>query len=138
MTTIENRSGIPASVKLFAGVLSLAGLFFTYVYAFDPGLVFPGAQITDYSSRFGFYSAGIRVFGSVVGLVIALWLNSPRLLALMLATRLVIELGDLGIGVATGGAMSNNIMLVVLATFELLAIIKLLQVIRSEQACANS
>lgn len=137
MTTSENRTGIPASVKLFAAVLSLAGLFFAYVYAFDPGLVFPGAQITDYSSRFGFYSTGIRVFGSVVGLVIALWLDSPRLLALMLATRLVIELGDIVIGLTTGGAMSNNIMLGVLATLELLAIIKLLRVIRGGKVSAG-
>lgn len=123
--------GIPAIVKAFTMVLILAGLFFAYVFTFDPGLAFPGAAITDYSSQLGFYSTGVRVLGSVVGLVIALALNSPRLLAIMLATRLVIEVGDIVVGVATGGTTSNNIMIGVIAVLEALAIAKLLQVMKA-------
>lgn len=132
-TQTTNPAGIPRMVKLFTVILILAGIFFAYVFTFNPGLVFPGAQITDYSSRLGFYSTGVRVLGSVVGLIIALALNSPRLLAIMLATRLFIEIGDIVAGIATGGTTSNNIMIGVIALMELLAILKLLQVIRAEK-----
>ena len=129
--------GIPAIVKAFTGVLILAGIFFAYVFAFNPGLTFPGAAITDYSSQLAFYGTGVRVIGSVVGLVIALALNSPRLLAIMLATRLVIEVGDIVVGIATGGTVSNNIMIGVIAVLEALAIAKLLQVIKEQEGGAE-
>ena len=132
MHIANDKSGIPSSVKAFTALLILAGLFFTYVFSFDPGLAFPGAKITDYSSKLGFMSTGVRVLGSVAGLVIALALNSPRLLLLMLITRLIIELGDILVGSITGGTMSNTIMIGVLALLELFAILKLLQVIRAE------
>lgn len=127
-----DKVGIPPAVKIFTIVLILAGLFFAYVFSFNPGLAFPGAKISDYSSQFGFMSTGVRVLGSVVGLVIALALNSPRLLLLMLITRLVIETGDIIVGFATGGTISNAIMIGVIALLELLAILKLIKVIRQE------
>lgn len=33
--------GIPRSVQVFTWALSCAGLFFAYVFAFNPGLSFP-------------------------------------------------------------------------------------------------
>ena len=132
MHTANDKSDIPGSIKIFTALLILAGVFFTYVFSFDPGLTFPGAKITDYSSRLGFMSTGVRVIGSVVGLVIALALNSPRLLLLMLITRLIIEVGDILVGFITGGTTSNTIMIGIIALLELLAVLKLLQVIRNE------
>ena len=132
MHTANDKSDIPGSIKIFTALLILAGVFFTYVFSFDPGLTFPGAKITDYSSRLAFMSTGVRVIGSVVGLVIALALNSPRLLLLMLITRLVIEVGDILVGFVTGGTTSNTIMIGIIALLELLAVQKLLQVIRNE------
>ena len=129
-----DETGIPAAVKVFTILLIAAGLFFAFVFTFNPGLAFPGAQITDYSSQLGFMSTGVRVLGSVVGLVIALALNSPRLLLLMLITRLVIEVGDILVGFATGGTTSNAIMIGIIALLELLAILKLWQVIRQKPA----
>ena len=128
-----NNASIPIPVKIFTWLLIVAGIFFAYVFIFNPGLSFPGAQITDYSSKLGFYSTGVRVIGSVVGLLIAVLFNSPRLLAIMLATRLVIETGDIIVGVITGGTMVNNILISVIALLELIAIIKLLQVIKSNE-----
>ena len=128
-----DKIGIPKIVKIFTVLLILAGLFFAYVFSFNPGLAFPGAKIHDYSSQLGFMSTGVRVLGSVVGLAIALALNSPRLLLLMLITRLVIEVGDIAVGFATDGTLGNTIMISVIATLELLAILKLLQVIRQER-----
>jgi hypothetical protein len=127
-----DKVGIPTVVKIFTVLLILAGLFFAYVFSFNPGLAFPGAKIHDYSSQLGFMSTGVRVLGSVVGLAIALALNSPRLLLLMLITRLVIELGDIAAGFVTGGTLSNAIMIGVIALLELLAILKLIKVIGQE------
>ena len=129
-----DKSIIPPVVKVFTALLIVAGLFFAYVFTFNPGLAFPGAKITDYSSQMGFMSTGVRVLGSVVGLAIALVLNSPRLLWLMLITRLVIEVGDIFVGFATGGTTANAIMIGTIALLELLAVIKLSQVIRAERA----
>ena len=133
MKIANEKSSIPGLVKIFTALLILAGLFFAYVFSFNPGLTFPGAQITDYSSKLGFMSTGVRVVGSVVGLMVALALNSPRLLLLMLVTRIVIELGDILVGSVTGGTTSNTIMIGVIATLELFAVLKLLQVIRAER-----
>jgi hypothetical protein len=129
-----DKVGIPTAVKVLTILLIFAGLFFAYVFTFNPGLAFPGATITDYSSQLGFMSTGVRVIGSVVGLAIALALNSPRLLLLMLITRLVIEVGDILVGFSTGGTISNAIMIGVIALLELLAVLKLWQVIRQEPA----
>ncbi|SEM10305.1 hypothetical protein SAMN05421856_101111 [Chryseobacterium taichungense] len=65
------HQNIPLSVKIFSWVLIVAGIFFFYVFTFNPGLSFPGASITDYSSRLGFSSTGVRVLGSVVALLIS-------------------------------------------------------------------
>lgn len=132
MAFANDRVGIPTVVKGFTALLILAGLVFAYVFTFDPGLAFPGASITDYSSQLGFMSTGVRVLGSVVGLAIALALNSPRLLLLMLVTRLVIEAGDIVVGFATGGTTSNAVMIGVIAVLEILAIWKLVHVIQHE------
>ena len=132
MAFANDRVGIPTVVKGFTALLILAGLVFAYVFTFNPGLAFPGASITDYSSQLGFMSTGVRVLGSVVGLAIALALNSPRLLLLMLVTRLVIEAGDIVVGFATGGTTSNAVMIGVIAVLEILAIWKLVHVLQHE------
>lgn len=123
-------TGIPRSVKIFTWLLICAGLFFTYVYTFNPGMAFPGATITDYSSRFAFASTGVRVFGSVVALLLCVIYNKPQWLLITLISRLVIEVGDIVVGVLTGGTMMNNVLIGALAVCELLAILKLLRVAR--------
>ncbi len=122
-----SETGIPRAVKVFSWLLICAGLFFAYVFTFNPGLAFPGAQITDYSSQLGFASTGVRVLGSVVALLLSVLLNKPQWLLITLISRLVIELGDIAVGVATGGAMSNTLMIGLLAALELWAILKLAQ-----------
>ncbi|MDD4964938.1 MAG: hypothetical protein PHI11_13580 [Gallionella sp.] len=118
---------IPFAVKIFTWVLICAGLFFVYVFTFNPGLAFPGASITDYSSQLGFASTGVRVLGSVVALLISVIYNKPQWLLITLVSRLVIEVGDIVVGVATGGTMANNIMIGILALCELWAILKLIK-----------
>lgn len=133
MNTIRAHQevGIPILVKVFTWLLIAAGCFFAYVFLFNPGLSFPGARISDYSSQLGFYSTGVRVIGSVVGLLVAVLLNSPRLLALMLVTRLVIEVGDILVGVATGGTVTNTVMISTIALLELLATLRLWKLIKA-------
>ena len=114
--------GIPPSVKLFTWLLICAGVFFAYVFTFNPGLTFPGVQITDDASQFGFASTGVRVLGSVVALLLSVLLNKPQWLLITLISRVVIELGDIAVGIAMGGAWSNNLMIGVIATLELWAI----------------
>ena len=120
-------AAIPQSVKIFTWVLIGAGLFFAYVYTFNPGLAFPGARITDYSSQFGFASTGVRVLGSVAALLISVIYNKPQWLLITLISRLVIEAGDIIVGVATGGTMVNNIMIGIIAALELWAILTLVR-----------
>jgi len=133
-STTDN--GIPKAVRIFTWVLICAGLFFTYVYTFNPGLSFPGAAITDYSSQFAFASTGVRVFGSVVGLLISVIYNKPQWLLITLISRLAIEMGDIVVGFATGGTLTNTIMIGVIAAFELWAILTLIKSSKSG-ACAK-
>lgn len=123
-----HNEGIPTSVRAFTWVLICAGLFFAYVYTFNPGLAFPGAKITDYSSQFAFASTGVRVLGSVAALLISVLYNKPQWLLITLISRLVIEVGDIAVGIATGGTMVNNIMIGVIAALELWAILKLAKI----------
>ncbi len=120
-----HTDGIPKSVAAFTWVLICAGFFFAYVYTFNPGLASPGAKITDYSSQFGFASTGVRVLGSVAALLISVIYNKPQWLLITLISRLVIEVGDIVVGILTGGTMTNNIMIGVIAALELWAILKL-------------
>jgi hypothetical protein len=95
-------------------------MLFAWVYAAAPGGFFPGVTADSFSERFGLYSTGVRILGSVLGLVIALVLNSAALLALMLATRVFIELGDVAVGlILNGGPDANTFTLLALAAVEL-------------------
>ena len=128
----STHAGIPKPVKIFTWILIFAGLFFAYVFTFNPGLSFPGAAITDYSSQLGFASTGVRVLGSVVALLVSVLANRPQWLFITLISRLVIEVGDIAVGIATGGTMMNNVMIGVIAALEFWAITQLWKVIKSE------
>ena len=125
---------IPLRARVFGWVLVAAGCFFAWVYMAAPGGFFPGVTVETFSERFGLYSTGVRILGSVVGIVIALALNSAALLALMLATRIFIELGDVLVGlVLNGGPDANTVTLTVLAAVELYMLVFLLGRIRASQ-----
>jgi len=111
---------IPTRAKVFGWLLVLAGCFFAYVYAVTPGTFFPGVTVETFSERFGLYSTAVRILGSVLGILVALLLNSAALLALMLLTRIFIELGDVATGlVLNGGPDANTLTLGLLAAAEL-------------------
>ena len=123
---------IPRSATIFGWILVIAGSFFAYVYMFNPSLSFPGVTIGTYSEQFGLYSTGVRILGSVLGIVIALLLNSAALLALMLATRVFIEFGDVIVGLVinNGAVDANTFTLTALAGIELFFVIKLVRTLR--------
>ena len=131
MTILAHRynlgPGISKSANIFGYFMVIAGLFFAYVYMFNPGLTFPGIEISTVSEKFGLYSTGVRVIGSVIGILVALLLDSAALLALMLVTRVVIELGDVIVGMAIhgGAADANTFTLTILAAVEVYFIVKL-------------
>ncbi len=129
------RPEIPVSAKIFGWILVFAGLFFAYVYMAVPGSFFPGVTISTFSEEFGLYSTGVRVLGSVLGIVIALVLNSAALLALMLATRIFIELGDVvtGLVVNNGSPDTNTLTLLILALIELYFLIKLIRLLLKDR-----
>jgi hypothetical protein len=122
---------IPPLIKAFAIALIFAGCFFAYVFNFNPGLSFPGAVITDYSSQLGFSSTAVRVVGSVVALLISVWLNNAKFLAITLVSRAVIEWGDVLVGIVYGGSMVNTIALTVLGALEMWAALVLFKQIRA-------
>jgi hypothetical protein len=122
---------IPMSAKVFGWILTLAGLFFAYVFTITPGSFFPGVTISTYSEAFGLYSTGVRILGSVLGIVIALVLNSAALLALMLATRIFIELGDVvtGLVVNQGAPDANTFILLLVAAIEAFFLVRLVNLL---------
>lgn len=122
---------IPVSAKLFGWILVLAGLFFAYVYMAIPGSFFPGVTINTFSEQFGLYSTGVRILGSVLGIIIALVLNSAALLALMLATRIFIEVGDVvtGLVVNQGVPDTNTVTLLILAAIEAYFLVRLMKLL---------
>ncbi len=127
LATNAPAEGIPQPVRIFTWLLVCAGLFFAYVFTFNPGLSFPGARITDYSSQLGFASTGVRVLGSVAALLISLIFNKPQWLLITLVSRLFIEVGDILVGLAIGGTLINTVMIGMLAMLELWAVLRLLK-----------
>jgi hypothetical protein len=134
MQTLSPR--IPVSAKIFGWILVAAGLFFAWVYMAAPGSVFPGVSITSHSEQFGLYSTGVRILGSVLGLVIALLLDSAALLALMIATRVFIELGDVVVGLVinSGAPDANTFTLLVLAAVEAFFVVLLVRTVRAHHS----
>lgn len=117
---------IPISARIFGWLLVAAGLFFAYVFAFHPTLSFPGIAADGVSAKFGLYSTSVRVLGSVLGILIALIVNNRHFLALMLATRAFIELGDVLVGFNIyGEPNANTFILSALAAVELYFVFKL-------------
>lgn len=117
----------PLRAKVFGWVLVLAGCFFAYVYMFAPAGFFPGVTVETFSEKFGLYSTGVRILGSVIGILAALLLNSAALLAIMLFTRIFIELGDVVVGlVLNGGPDANTFTLLALASAEVYMLVYLI------------
>ena len=67
----------------------------------------------------------MRVLGSVAALLISVIYNKPQWLLITLISRVFIEVGDIVVGFATGGTMTNNVMIAVIAGLEIWAILKL-------------
>ncbi len=125
------KVGIPTSVKIFSWVLILAGCFFFYVYTFNPVLSFANANLNSYSAKMGFASTGVRILGSVLALLISVFANNPRWLFITLISRIFIELGDVVVGLILDGVTANTFSLIVLASFEIWAVLKLWKVIKT-------
>lgn len=126
--SIPPTGTLPQRVRVFGWLLVVAGCFFAWVYAANPGAFFAGVTAETFAEKFGLYSTSVRILGSVLGLLIALALNNAALMALMLASRLFIELGDVGVGlILNGGPDANTATLTVLAAAELYMLIFLLR-----------
>ena len=118
---------VPLRAKVFGWVLVLAGCFFAYVYMFAPAGFFPGVTVETFSEKFGLYSTGVRILGSVIGILAALLLNSAALLAIMLFTRIFIELGDVVVGLVLNcGPDANTFTLLALASAEVYMLVYLI------------
>lgn len=120
-----NTKKIPTSVKIFTWLLICAGSFFFYVYTFNPSISFPHANLQEYSAKMGFGSAGVRILGSVIALLISVIFNNPKWLFITLVSRIFIELGDAVLGLILDGFNPNIIALLVLASAETWAVWKL-------------
>ncbi len=131
MVHSSTAAGIPRPVKIFTTLLILAGCFFFYVYTFNPGLSFPAADLSTYSAQIGFGSAGVRILGSVVALLISLLANNPRWLFITIISRVFIELGDLVLGLVLDGITSNTFALLALAGLEIWAVMALWKAIQN-------
>lgn len=84
-----------------------------------------------YSAKMGFASAGVRILGSVLALLISVLAINPRWLFITLISRVFIELGDVVAGLILDGVTPNTFALVILAGFEIWAVMRLWKVIRS-------
>ncbi len=131
MTNQNITVGIPTPVKIFTWILIFAGCFFFYVYTFNPAISFPNASLDTYSSKMGFASAGVRILGSVLALIISILAKNPRWLFITLISRIFIELGDLFVGLILDGLTANTFALMVLASAEIWAVLRLWKQIKT-------
>ncbi len=131
MTNKISNVGIPTPVKIFTWILICAGLFFFYVYTFSPNISFPNANLETYSAKLGFESTGVRILGSVLALLISVIYNKPHWLFITLISRIFIELGDVVVGLTLDGITANTFSLIVLASLEIWAVLRLWKVMQT-------
>lgn len=131
MTNQISNVGIPTPVKIFTWILICAGLFFFYVYTFSPNISFPNANLETYSAKLGFESTGVRILGSVLALLISVIYNKPHWLFITLISRIFIELGDVVVGLTLDGMTANTFALIVLASLEIWAVLRLWKVMQT-------
>ena len=131
MTNQNLTVGIPTPVKIFTWILICAGCFFFYVYTFNPVISFPNASLDTYSAKMGFASTGVRIIGGVLILLVSLLANKPSWLFATLLGRVFVEIGDLILGLILDGFTSNVVALLVLASLEIWAVLRLWKVIKS-------
>jgi hypothetical protein len=131
MTNQISNVGIPTPVKIFTWILICAGLFFFYVYTFSPNISFPNANLETYSAKLGFESTGVRILGSVLALLISVIYNKPHWLFITLISRIFIELGDVVVGLTLDGITANTFALIVLASLEIWAVLRLWKVMQT-------
>lgn len=127
---MSTNHSIPTPVKIFTWILICAGCFFFYVYTFAPAISFPNALLDTYSAKLGFASTGVRILGSVLALLISVVANDARWLFITLVSRIFIELGDVVVGLSLDGVTANTGALLVLATLEVWAVLRLWKAIR--------
>ena len=133
MTNQISNVGIPTPVKIFTWILICAGLFFFYVYTFSPNISFPNANLETYSAKLGFESTGVRILGSVLALLISVIYSKPHWLFITLISRIFIELGDVVVGLTLDGVTANTFALIVLASAEIWAVLRLWKVMQTTE-----
>ena len=77
----------------------------------------------------GFASTGVRILGSVLALIISVWVNDARWLFITLVSGIFIELGDTVVGLLLDGPTANTAALLGLAAVEVWAVRRLWMVI---------
>ncbi len=122
---------IPLPIKVFAWMLIFAGCFFAYVFNFNPSLTNPSASISDYSSQLGFTMTAVRVISSVVALLISVYFNNSKFMAITLVSRVVGEWGDVITSLVLGGTLMHQIPLAILGAIELWAVLTLFKNIKA-------
>lgn len=130
--TSNSHVGIPTAIKIFTLILICAGIFFFYVYTFSPNISFPNANLETYSAKMGFASTGVRILGSVLALLISVIYNKPQWLFITLISRVFIELGDVVVGLNLDGVTANTFALVVLASLEIWAVLRLWKLMQTD------
>ena len=80
----------------------------------------------------GFASTGVRILGSVLALLISVIYNKPQWLFITLISRVFIELGDVVVGLNLDGVTANTFALVVLASLEIWAVLRLWKLMQTD------
>ena len=101
------------------------------MYTFNPTLSFANASLETYSAKIGFASAGVRILGSVLAIIISVVANKPRWLFITLISRIFIELADVVVGLVFDGVTANTFALIILAGLEIWAVLTLWGVIKT-------
>ena len=89
--------------------------------------------MNTYSAKLGFESTGVRILGSVLALLISVIYSKPHWLFITLISRIFIELGDVVVGLTLDGVTANTFALIVLASAEIWAVLRLWKVMQTTE-----
>ena len=128
-----SADAIPLAIKIFAGIIALIGLMFSFAGYFNPTQLSPGASLAHPSTLLASATIGSMSLGMSVGLLLAILSNRPQSMALILIVRSLMAIQDLAIAIVLGLGPGLIAFQGIISLLGILSIVGLFKIIRSSQ-----
>lgn len=137
MKASASANSIPLAIKIFAGIVALMGLMFSFTGYFNPAQLSPGASWDQPATLLASATIGSMGLGLSVGLLLAILSNRPQSMALILIMRSLMAVQDLAIAIVLGLGPVLIVFQSLVSLLGILSVVKLFRIIRADSSHAH-